>query len=126
MKKSVLSNIVKKAELSINLKKTTYYDLRKGSVVINGIGINLNGRMYIPRKHLFETKGRLFMAVHKGVEVDPRVMAGRVSLIKDILRACRKSLGTTSSPRKHHNGMMSSPLCKNAQNSRKVARLPNG
>lgn len=97
VKKKVLRGIVRQAGLNINIEKTDYYDLKKGSVVINGIGINLDGRMYIPRHHLFETKGLLFMAVKKGVKVDPRVIMGRVALIKHLLRTNKQRANRTES-----------------------------
>jgi len=64
------------AGFKVNHRKSAVYDLQKGPIVINGIGLELGGRIFLPRHYLRKIKGLLHKA-EKG-EVNPAKVHGRM------------------------------------------------
>ncbi len=61
-KRQAIRRIIIEAGLTINHRKTRIYDLRKGPVAINGIGLRLGGATFLPRHYLRKLRGLLHLA----------------------------------------------------------------
>lgn len=58
-KRKVIRSIVERAGFTIAHGKSHVFDLRKGAIQINGIGISSDWRIFVPRKFLDRIKGLL-------------------------------------------------------------------
>lgn len=64
-KRKEIRKIIEDAGFQINHRKSAIYDLRKGPAVINGIGLEFGGRIFLPRHFLKKIKGLLHRAITK-------------------------------------------------------------
>ena len=78
-----LRQILTDAGFQINDKKAKVYDLRKGPVVVNGIGITYEGRTFLPRKVLISIRGKIHCAL-KGEPVNLFQIHGLMGLFKNM------------------------------------------
>ncbi len=81
-KRAAIRDVVEEAGFSISHPKSHVFDLRRGPVVINGIGLELGGRLFLPRAYLNRTKG-LLLLMRKG-KVKRAVVAGVLSPFRQI------------------------------------------
>lgn len=81
-KRAAIRDVVEEAGFFINHPKSHVFDLHRGPVVINGIGLELGGRIFLPRAYLNHTKGLLLLA-RKG-KVKRMVVAGALSPFRQI------------------------------------------
>ncbi|MDE1874506.1 MAG: hypothetical protein KGI79_00905 [Patescibacteria group bacterium] len=82
-KRRALSDIVLRAEFRVSHKKARVYDLRKGPVVINGMGVQLHGKVFVPRRTLDHIRGLLHVASNES-GVSASVIHGKMSLLKAV------------------------------------------
>ena len=68
-----LRQVLTDAGFQINDKKAKVYDLRKGPVVVNGIGITYEGRTFLPRETLVSLRGMIHCSL-KDIEVRDELM----------------------------------------------------
>jgi len=61
-KRKAIRQVIEAAGFKVNHRKSAVYDLQKGPVVINGIGLELGGRIFLPRHYLRKIKGMLHKA----------------------------------------------------------------
>jgi hypothetical protein len=65
-KRRSIREIIKKAGFEVNHRKTKIFDLKKGPIVINGVGLELGGRIFLPRHYLRKIKGTIYKATKEG------------------------------------------------------------
>jgi RNA-directed DNA polymerase len=65
--------VVSEAGFGISFAKARYYDLVKGPIHINGIGLELGGRMFVPRHYLRRVEGLLHLALRGDAVSESRV-----------------------------------------------------
>lgn len=80
-KRRKLREVLTKAGFRISDSKARVYDLRKNPVEINGVGVCLNGRIYLPRHSLNHIRGLIHTAIHKGGIPSSKVH-GKMGLLK--------------------------------------------
>lgn len=56
-KRRAIREIIEKARFDVNHWKSQVRDLRKGAIFINGVGLELGGRIFCPRKYCRKIKG---------------------------------------------------------------------
>lgn len=83
------------ANCVINHNKTRLYDLSKHPVVITGVGIASDGKIFVPRKKLATLKALLHRALEKG-DVPESVVHGQMQMFMYLMRVntihqCRNS-----------------------------------
>lgn len=78
-KRRMIREIIMNAGFLINHKKCQVYDLSKGSVIINGIGVRRNGDTYLPRHAVVQLRGLMHQALN-GQPVDWAVIFGKMGL----------------------------------------------
>jgi hypothetical protein len=83
-KRRALRRIAEAAGFRISDRKARVYDLRKGPVSVNGIGICLDGRVFLPRRTLRHIRGLLHVACTKG-GINPGVIHGKMGLLKGLV-----------------------------------------
>lgn len=64
-KRRAIRQIVENAGMQINHPKSRVFDLGKGPVVINGVGLAEGGRIFLPRHYLRKIRGLLHRAMEK-------------------------------------------------------------
>jgi len=84
-KRRALRNIVEAAGFRVSDKKAETIDLRKGPATVNGVGITLEGRLFLPRHMLDHVRGLLHVALTKGA-IKPSVIHGKMGLLSSVLR----------------------------------------
>jgi len=75
-KRRAIRQIIEAAGFKVNHRKSAVYDLQKGPIVINGIGLELGGRIFLPRHYLRNIKGLLHKAEKEGL--NPAKVHGRM------------------------------------------------
>lgn len=80
-KRQALRNVILAAGFRLSDKKTRVLDLRKGPVSVNGIGICLDGRIFLPRHAHRHLVGLLHRACAHG-SVNPSVIHGKMGTLK--------------------------------------------
>ncbi|MFZ5559269.1 MAG: reverse transcriptase domain-containing protein [Patescibacteria group bacterium] len=65
-KRKAIRKIVQAQGFLINSQKSKVYDLKKGPVVINGVGLEFGGRIFIPRHFIRRAKGLFHRATTRG------------------------------------------------------------
>jgi hypothetical protein len=78
-----LRQVLTDAGFRINDKKAKVYDLRKGPVVVNGIGITYEGRTFLPREILISIRGKIHCAL-KGEPVNLYKIHGLMGVYKNM------------------------------------------
>ena len=78
--------IIEKSGMSVNLKKIHCYDLKKGSITINGIGVDIDGNIFTPRHFTNYLSGLLHKVIYKNEEIDPRVVLGKINVFVRTLK----------------------------------------
>lgn len=78
-KRRAIRNVVARAGLTIHHRKSKLFDLRKGPVVINGIGLRWGGKLFMPRSYLRKINGLLHRA-QNGDEVSTHRVMGMMGL----------------------------------------------
>jgi RNA-directed DNA polymerase len=73
-KRAAILNIIRAAGFDISYRKAKVYDLTKSAVSINGIGLDLNGRTFVPRHFLRKINHTIYLA--KLGLVSPERVAG--------------------------------------------------
>ncbi|MBW4061424.1 hypothetical protein HJC99_02540 [Candidatus Saccharibacteria bacterium] len=86
-KRRAIRDVIAAAGFDISYRKAKVYDLAKGPVQINGIGLDLTGRTYVPRKYLGKVNGILHLA--------------RYGMIKPAKVAGYMGVYWTATPRSH-------------------------
>lgn len=74
-KRLAIRQVINKAGFAISHHKSKLIDLKKGPAVINGIGIEMGGRLFVPRNYLKKIKARLYQALNNG-DVSKEEIAG--------------------------------------------------
>lgn len=83
-KRSNIRSIIESAGFSISHRKTHVWDLMKGPVVVNGVGLELGGRIFVPQQFRWKTKKllRKFLETGEGFSE----LSGRMGVISGIMR----------------------------------------
>lgn len=80
--------VIKKAGFTVSENKTRVYDLTKGPVTINGIGIRINGDIFTPRSFTDGLRGMLHLALSgRGNDIPSALLRGKIALFYQTLRA---------------------------------------
>lgn len=74
-KRAAIARVITAAGFHLSHHKTRVADLRKGPIVITGVGLTLEGRMFIPRHFLRRAYGLLHRAINTG-DVPHDLIAG--------------------------------------------------
>ena len=69
--------MIESVGLSISHHKTFVLDLVKAPIVVNGIGLEYGGRIFLPRSHLKTTRGMLQQALN-GEPISREALSGRI------------------------------------------------
>lgn len=77
-KRAQLRQVIADAGFQISHRKSRIYDLARGSVTVNGIGLTADGRTFVPRAYLRKIDGLLHQA--KLGLVTPEVVAGHMGV----------------------------------------------
>jgi RNA-directed DNA polymerase len=72
-KRRQLRAVILEAGFRISDQKAGYFDLVKGPIHINGIGLELGGRMFVPRHYLRRVEGMLHLALKGEAVAESRV-----------------------------------------------------
>lgn len=67
-KREMIREIVKQAGFEVSHRKAVVADLRKGPIKINGIRLELGGRIMLPRDYLRKIRGLIHLAMTKPVD----------------------------------------------------------
>jgi len=78
-KRKSIYKFIDESGLKVNEKKTKIYDLRKGCAVINGIGVNEKGRMFIPRQYLDTLRGYMNLYLKGKIELKFNWLRGKMN-----------------------------------------------
>ena len=78
-KRKQLLAIIRSADLPINDQKTHGADLGKGTTTINGLCIDMTGRIFLPRRYLFKLRGMMHRCMERR-DVKPARVHGRMGL----------------------------------------------
>lgn len=73
VKRRKVREILRNAGFSVNHKKSFVLDLRKGTTVVTGIGLNQDGRLFIPRHFLSKVRGLLLLARNNPIAFKQRI-----------------------------------------------------
>ena len=65
-KRKEIRKIVEGAGFVISHRKSAVYDLKRGPIEINGIGLEFGGRIFLPRHYLSKIRGLLHRAIQNG------------------------------------------------------------
>jgi hypothetical protein len=84
-KRRAIRRIIESCGFQISDRKAQTIDLRKGPVTVNGVGITLEGRLFLPRRTLDHIRGLLHVALSKG-SVKPAVIHGKMGLLGMVIR----------------------------------------
>lgn len=68
-----IRTIIEEAGFTINDKKAKLYDLRRGPVEVNGIGITYEGKIFLPRRVLNSIRGMIHCALQGKPVSIPRI-----------------------------------------------------
>ncbi|MFA6295473.1 MAG: reverse transcriptase domain-containing protein [Candidatus Paceibacterota bacterium] len=82
-KRKEIRKIIRKAGFEISDRKAKVIDLRKGPTTINGVGICLDGRTFLPRRVLKQIQALIHRALEKG-DIKPSIIHGKMSLLKAV------------------------------------------
>ncbi len=82
-KREIIRDIILRAGFDISHRKSHILDLAKHPVAINGVGIELSGRVFMPRHALLSLRSLLYRAV-SGYEVSPHQIHGTMGLFKSL------------------------------------------
>jgi len=74
-KRREIRQILEQAEMRVNHAKSRVVDLREGPVVITGIGLDRNGRMFLPRRSVYRLRSLIWLARH-GHPIEPARIHG--------------------------------------------------
>lgn len=64
-KRKAICALIRKAGFEVSVHKVKIYDLQKGNIAINGIGIRPNGTTFLPRKNAQEISGFIHQVSQK-------------------------------------------------------------
>lgn len=87
-KRRMIREVIAKVGFKANHRRSKVYDLRKGAIVINGVGLEYGGRILCPRRYCKKIKG----AVHSGIKkqnVSQKTVAGMMGVFYDLTRGRR-------------------------------------
>ena len=93
-KRRTIRGIFGAAGFTVNHQKSGVFDLAKGPIVINGVGLELGGRLYLPRHFLRKIRGLLNLAWKSPSSVDPDLIYGLMGVFWAIAHL-RRSFTTT-------------------------------
>ena len=79
-KRQQILSIIREAGFDISYKKTKVLDLQKGRITLCGFGLEIGGRIFLPRRYRQKLKGMLHAAVNLGRRVSPAQIAGHYGL----------------------------------------------
>lgn len=84
-KRRAIRQIIEKTGFKINHGKSAVYDLCKGPIFINGIGLEYGGRIFLPRHYLRRIKGAIYSAM-RGSVLSPteNQISGMMGVFRDI------------------------------------------
>lgn len=82
-KRRALRAVLQDAGFKISDKKAQVIDLRKGPAVLNGVGICLDGRIFLPRKTLDHIRGLIHQALTRR-NIKPAIIHGKMGLLKGV------------------------------------------
>ena len=85
-----IRQVVNQAGFQVNHPKSKVLDLTRGSVILNGIGLEYGGRLFLPRGHLRETRRLIDQALNQN-QLNPKdkevlVVRGRMQMFWQIAR----------------------------------------
>ncbi len=78
-----IRRIIAEAGFTVSHRKSEVLDLAKGPITINGIGLELGGRIFIPQAYTRKLRGMLHRAISKG-DVPPAKIFGMMGLFRSI------------------------------------------
>lgn len=81
-KRKAIRKIIKEAGFEINHRKSAVYDLRKGPITINGVGLKFGGRIFLPRHFLRKINGMINEAARGKIE--PSKIHGTIGIFKQL------------------------------------------
>lgn len=79
-KRRKIRAVVEEAGFQINHRKSEVRDLEKGPIVINGVGLEYGGRMFVPRWYLRKLIRTLYRAIHHPGSVNRNKLAGMMGV----------------------------------------------
>jgi len=85
--RSTVRKIVTEASFIINERKTVLRDLTKGTVSVNGVGVDIHGNIFTPRKFTASLKGLLHKVLVTKAVVPNGVINGNVQVFLQALSA---------------------------------------
>lgn len=80
-KRKAIRTIIESAGFKISHHKSKVCDLKKGPIVINGIGLIWGGRTFVPRHYLRRLRGLIYRAQFD-TEIDPAVIHGMMGVLR--------------------------------------------
>lgn len=75
-----IRDTIEEAGFTINHSKSELRDLAKGSICMNGVGLQLGGRIFTPRPFLRHTRGLLHKGIRGRTDLEPKI-AGAMSVV---------------------------------------------
>jgi len=82
-KRRAIRKLIGVSGFKVSHRKSRVYDLKKGPITINGVGLELGGRIFLPRHFLKKIRGLLHRAMAKG-DVNPSVINGMMGVFCDL------------------------------------------
>lgn len=82
-RRRAIREIIIQAGFSIHDRKVGVYDLKKGSIVITGVGLEYGGRIFIPRSYIRRIRGMIHMAL-RGFPITPAKIHGMMGVFRSM------------------------------------------
>ena len=82
-KRRFIRTIVEKTGFVLNDRKSRVLDLKKGTIEINGVGLEWEGRIFLPRDYTRKILGLLHSALN-GKDIDPNKIHGIMGVFFDL------------------------------------------
>jgi len=80
-KRITIRLIVRTAGFKVSHRKSKVLDLRKGTIEINGVGLEFGGRIFLPRDFTNKISGILHLAI-QGESISPNKIHGMMGVFK--------------------------------------------
>ena len=87
-KRRAIREVIARAGFEVSHRKSAVYDLRKGAIIINGVGLEHGGRIFCPRHYTEKIKGVMLLRLGRR-NVSREVVSGMMGVFHDLTRGRR-------------------------------------
>jgi len=84
VKRKRIREIIHRAGFPISHWKARVYDLNKGPIVINGVGLEFGGRIFVPGHFVKYLRGLLYLGMQDPIGLQPQI-AGAMGVFRGLI-----------------------------------------